>query len=146
MLGDLLPDRAAEIQAGFLLFSFRSYLVSQACPCDQGARCLYPCGFSLTPPWNLSWTCDSLLPIRCDGNSTVLISGFKKPWQLPLLRSYHVRSPVTLLERVHLERPWRMSSRGKENPQEGQRGARRVSEKVIPAQLSRHRTPAPLAV
>lgn len=113
VLGGLLPDRAAEIHAGFLLFSFWWYLVSQACPCDQGTRCLYPCGSSLTPPWNLNWTCDSLLSIRCDGNGTVPISGFKKAWQLPLVCSYHVRSPVTLLGMVHLERPWRISSHRK---------------------------------
>jgi len=34
----------------------------------------------------------------------------------------------------------------KKNPQEGQQGAICVSEKAIPAQLSLHRTPAPLAV
>ena len=87
--------------------------LSLKCPCDQGTRCLYSRGSSLIPPWNLNWTCDSLLSIRYDGNGTVRISGFKKAWQLPLVCSYHVRSPVTLLERVHLERPWRISSHGK---------------------------------
>lgn len=54
-----------------------------------------------------------LLSIRGDGNGTVPISGFKKAWQLPLVCSYHVRSPVTLLVMVHLERPWRISSHRK---------------------------------
>ena len=100
----LLPGRATETRAEFPLFSFWWYLVSQAGPCDQETWCSYPREVLSHIPRNLDCTCDLLSPIGCDRNGTVPISGLKKASQLPLVCSYHVRSPATLLGRVHLER------------------------------------------